>query len=167
MKKLLIATVLSSTSLGAYAGGHYVAGIEGMDSASVPPAGNYYVGYLINYDVKSLNDKNGNKIPGNNNGTVTALANRFIHITDKKILGADYGMEAIVPVVRKDFDFPAAGGYKKHKSGVGDVYLGPVVLGWHGNSWDGVFGAGFHLDNGSTSDPGNLPISVTVTREPC
>jgi hypothetical protein len=31
---------------------------------------------------------------------VTALANRFVWITNYKLLGADYGMEAIVPVMQ-------------------------------------------------------------------
>ena len=36
---------------------------------------------------------------------------------------------------------------------MGDIYLGPLVLGWHGPQWDAVAAAGLWLDNGSTSDP--------------
>ncbi|KLR58378.1 meta-pathway phenol degradation-like protein, partial [Diaphorobacter sp. J5-51] len=35
----------------AQAEGHYVPGVEGMQAASVPPPGFYYLGYLLNYDI--------------------------------------------------------------------------------------------------------------------
>ncbi|MEB4590910.1 transporter [Candidatus Thiothrix sp. Deng01] len=158
MRKLWIAAAIAALPLGAHAEGHYVPGIEGVKGASVPPAGNYYIGYFVNYNVDSLKAPGSdNNIPGSNEGTVTALAHRLVHMTDKKVLGADYGMEAIVPMVKKDFDFQAAG-YNKSKSGIADVYLGPVVLGWHGDRWDAVGAAGFWLDSANSDElasPGN------------
>lgn len=153
-------------SLTAQAGGHYVPGVEGIQAASVPPPGNYYLGYLVNYNIDSLRAP-GSKdaIPGHNKGTVTALANRFVKITNKKVLGADYGFEAIVPVVRKSLTFNAAGISETH-SGVADIYLGPVVLGWHGQQWDAVAAAGVWLDNAKSknpSDPGNGYKSTMLT----
>lgn len=59
----------------------------------------------------------------NNSGTVTALANRFVWITNYKLLGADYGMEAIVPVMRTSLTLNAAG-ISDSRTGVGDIYLG-------------------------------------------
>ena len=38
----------------AQAEGHYVTGVEGLQGSSVPPAGNYYLGYLVNYDIQSF-----------------------------------------------------------------------------------------------------------------
>ena len=49
-------------------------------------------------------------------------------------------------------DFEAAG-IDSSKTDLGDIYLGPVVLGWHGQQWDGVFAAGVWLDNASSSKP--------------
>lgn len=166
MKKLWVAVVLSSISLGAYAEGHYVPGVEGIKLSSVPPPGNYYLGYLVNYNVDSLKAPGtSNNIPGSNTGTVTALANRFVHMTHKKVLGADYGVETIIPVLQKDFDFQAAG-YKNKKSGIGDVYVGPVVLGWHGERWDAVGAAGVWLDTANSNElasPGNGYKSTMLT----
>lgn len=76
------------------------------------------------------------------------LANRFIWITDKKFLGADYGAEMIVPVQKTSLRFRAAG-VDDSDSGVGDVFIGPVVLGWHGQQWDAVFAAGHWFDTAS------------------
>ena len=137
----------------AQAAGHYVPGVEGLQNASVPPPGFYYLGYLVHYDIGSFRAPGtSSNLPGSNKGNVTALANRFVWMTGHKLLGADYGVEAIVPIVRTSLKVSAAGLYDSH-TGLGDVYLGPLVLGWHGPQWDAVAAAGMWLDTGSTSDP--------------
>ena len=139
---LLVAT-------GAHAEGHYVPGVEGMQGPSVPPPGVYYLGYLVNYDISSLRAPgSSDAIPGRNKGSVTALANRLVWVTNHKFLGADYGIETIIPVMRTSLDFA-----NSKDSGVGDVYVGPLVLGWHGPQWDAVAAAGMWLDTASTREP--------------
>ena len=139
--------------LAAQAAGHYVPGVEGIQNASAPPPGFYYLGYLVHYNINSFRiPGTSTNLPGSNKGNVTALANRFVWMTGEKLLGADYGVEAIVPIVRTSLKVSAAGLYDRD-TGVGDVYLGPLVLGWHGQQWDAVAAAGMWLDTGSTSDP--------------
>lgn len=134
----------------AHAEGHYVTGVEGLQGSSVPPAGNYYLGYLVHYDINSFRAPNDAKLQGD--GKVTALVNRFVKITDTKLLGADYGFETIIPVIRTSLDIKAAA-LNDSDSGVGDVYLGPLVLGWHGPQWDAVAAAGLWLDTASHNTP--------------
>jgi len=148
---VLAASVLVSPTALAV-NGHYVPGIEGMGGPSLPPPGNYYRGYLVHYDIDKLTTDKGKSVPGSNKGKVTALAHRFIRVTEKKFLGADYAFEAIVPMQHTSLDFKAAG-VDSSKSGVGDIFLGPVILGWHGQQWDSVFAAGMWFDTGSTSKP--------------
>lgn len=144
---LLVATT------GAQADGHYVPGVEGLQAPSVPPEGVYYLGYLVNYNINSLRAPGSSEdVPGRNKGTVTALANRLVWVTKHKFLGADYGVETIIPVMRTSLTFNGAG-VSDSSSGVGDIYLGPVVLGWHGPQWDAVAAAGLWLDNASSSNP--------------
>ena len=134
---------------GAQAEGHYVPGVEGMQGPSVPPPGVYYLGYLVNYNIDSLRAPgSSDAIPGRNKGSVTALANRLVWVTNHKFLGADYGIETIIPVMRTSLDFA-----NSKDSGVGDVYVGPLVLGWHGPQWDAVAAAGMWLDTASTREP--------------
>ena len=157
MKKTLISSaacaLLALAATGAQAAGHYVAGVEGSQAASVPPPGMYYLGYLVNYNIDDFRiPGTSDNLPGHNSGTVTALANRFVWITNYKLLGADYGMEAIVPVMRTSLTLNAAG-ISDSRTGVGDIYLGPLVLGWHGPQWDAVAAAGLWLDNASDSYP--------------
>ena len=142
--KMNAALALVATLAGgaAQAEGHYVTGVEGLQGSSVPPAGNYYLGYLVNYDIQGFqapDSKNG--IGGS--GQVTALANRIVKITDTKLFGADYGFETIIPVLRTSVQ---VGSLDASDSGVGDVYVGPLVLGWHGPQWDAVAAAGMWLD---------------------
>ena len=153
---LLTLGALASTSAMAV-NGHYVPGVEGIKGASVPPPGTYYRGYVVQYDIDTLTDNQGDSVPGRNTGTVTALANRFIYITEKKLLAADYGIETIIPVQHTSLDFKAAG-IDDSKTDLGDIYLGPVVLGWHGQQWDGVFAAGLWLDNASSSKPASAGL---------
>nr|WP_298412898.1 transporter [uncultured Halomonas sp.] len=133
------------------ANGHYVAGAEGIRGASVPPTGLYYRAYLVHYDIERLRDGRGDKVPGHNTGKITALTNRVIWITDKKFLGADYGMEAIIPVQHTSLDFKGSG-VDDSDSGLGDIFIGPMILGWHGQQWDATFGAGYWFDTGDYDD---------------
>ncbi|MBH8581418.1 SphA family protein [Bisbaumannia pacifica] len=129
------------------ANGHYVPGVEGLNGAMVPPPGLYYRGYLARYEIDSLRDGGGDAAPGRNRGEVTALVNRLVWITDRQILGADYGVEAILPVVDTSLRFGGVG-LDDGDSGLGDLFLSPLVLGWHGERWDAVFAAGQWLDTG-------------------
>jgi hypothetical protein len=138
---------------GAQADGHYVPGIAGIQAASAPPPGVYYVGYFIDYNINNFRAPGGSdNLPGHNTGTVTALANRFIWFTNQKFLGADYGMEAIVPLMRTSLTINAAG-ISDSRSGVGDIFLSPLILSWHGAQWDAVVGAGMWFDTASTNYP--------------
>lgn len=154
----LMAATLALSGPALAANGHYVPGVEGIKGAVVPPAGTYYRGYLVHYDFDEI------KLPDDNSlsakGNVTALANRFIHITEKKLLGADYGVEAIIPVQRNDFDFASS-----KESGVGDIFVSPMVLGWHGRQWDAVFAAGLWLDTGdySSTEPASIGKGFRTT----
>lgn len=166
MKKIVLSALAALASVAASAGGHYVPGVEGIQAASVPPPGVYYLGYLVNYSIDELRAPgSSDSLPLDNKGTVSALANRLVYITNTKLLGADYGMEAIVPVIRKSLTFNVAN-VSETNSGVGDIYLGPLVLGWHGSNWDAVAAAGLWFDNAnseSLSKPGNGYKSTMLT----
>lgn len=165
LTQLALAATLTAASVCAQAGGHYVPGVEGIMAASVPPPGMYYLGYLVNYSIDELRAPGSNTVPLSNTGTVSALANRLVYITNTQFLGAHYGVEAIVPVLRKSLNFNAPG-ISESNSGVGDIYIGPLVLGWHGANWDAVAAAGLWFDNASSdapSKPGNGYKSTMLT----
>lgn len=153
MKKIIFATAALAVALSASAGGHYVPGVEGIQAASVPPPGTYYLAYGVDYNIDQFKiPGTSNDLPGHNTGTVVALVNRLVWISNNKVLGADFGMETIVPLLDTSLTINAAS-ISESKTGVGDVYLGPLVLGWHGANWDAVAAAGLWLDSASSSTP--------------
>ena len=63
---------------------------------------------------------------------VFAQAHRFIYFTEKKILGADYGMSLIVPIVAKDIEIKVADLHidsDQSNIGFGDKQSGAAHLG--------------------------------------
>ena len=78
-------------------------------------------------------------------------------VTVNKMCGS--GMETIIIAQRNDFDFEALGA-DQTESGISTVFLGPVILGWHGKQWDSVFAAGYWFDTGDFGVLGTSPQTV-------
>ena len=150
----------------AWSQAHYTPGLEGIQGASLPPPGVYGLLYGVNYNINSFRaPETSDRLPGRNKGTVFALAGRMVWVTNQKVLGADYGMEAIVPFQRTALTVEAAGA-SDTRSGFGDIFLGPVILGWHGARWDALAALGWWLDTGSTgklASPGKGYKSLMLT----
>lgn len=122
----LSAGTASATEAG---GGVYPNGAEGMMSAALPPPGTYYLGYLNYYDADRFNDGNGKSgLLPNFHVKATAAVSRFVWVTDKKILGADWAMHVLVPVVHLDAKMA---GMSDKRTGISDITVDPLILGWH------------------------------------
>ena len=120
--------------------GHYPAGAEGIKGASLPPPGIYFRDYNMFYFANTFKD-------GPPDFDIKAYINapRLIWMTDKKIFGAQYGMDVIVPFVSMDW---TAGGSSDHYSGVGDIQLEPLLLSWQFKQFDLAAGYGIWLPTG-------------------
>lgn len=112
--------------------GHYPAGAEGLKGASLPPPGVYFRDYNFFYFANDFKD-------GPPDFDIFAYINapRLIWITDLKILGANYGMDVIVPFAYMDWRFM---GSEKTHLGLGDIQVEPVLLSWHWERMDLAFG---------------------------
>lgn len=128
--------------------GHYVPGVEGIKAATLPPPGVYYRMYNVFYNSDALMDKDGDKLPINFDVSVYAMANRIIWITDKKFLGGYYGMDAIVPLIRTDLAIGPPANDSDTQFSVGDIFLEPITLSWHGARYDAAVGLGFYVPIG-------------------
>jgi hypothetical protein len=126
---------------------HYPAGVEGIKGTSLPPPGVYFRDY--NYIYFSDHFKEG---PPAFDLFANVQAPRLIWITDKKVLGAYYGMDVIVPIVYQDLDMT---GFRKSDLGVGDLFVEPITLSWHPKQFDFAVAYGFWAPTGdySPSDP--------------
>jgi len=109
-------------------GNHYVSGVEGIKCASIPPAG-VYVRLYNYYTAEEMRDKDGKKFDPGFDLTVYAAALRAIWITDKKLMGANFGMDAVVPFVYTDIKMDALN-MKDDAFELGDIYVEPCLLAW-------------------------------------
>lgn len=117
-----------------------------MDDATTPPPGLYYLNYLLDYRSTDIRMPLSNQtLPGSNEVSSRSYVNRLLWVSDRKLLGADYGMEIIAPVVRNSLKVGALG-VRMHDSGGSDIYVSPLILGWHSPRWDASVGAGIWLD---------------------
>jgi hypothetical protein len=117
-------------------------GAESWAAGALPPAGDYFLNYA-GYWSGDLRDGGGHKVDfgGGQRATLNATydAMRWVHVTDRKLLGADYGFHVIVPVVNLSVSHPAFGG-RESRLGVGDIVIDPIVLGWHRGDWHTTVG---------------------------
>jgi len=110
--------------------GHYPAGAEGIKGASLPPPGVYFRDYNFFYFADRFKDG-----PPDFNIFAYINAPRLIWMTDVKILGANYGMDVIVPFAYLDWK-PGPTGGRSDYFGLGDIQIEPVLLSWHFKQFD-------------------------------
>jgi len=123
----LVAVTVSSF---AGTGGEYVNGVEGIKGASVPPPGLYTRNYIVFYSADTLAGPDGGNLPVGFNVDVSAVVSRLIFITKYKFLGADYGFDITVPLVRTSLSINAMA-LDETRAGLGNVLIEPVILSWH------------------------------------
>jgi len=119
-------------------GSHYPPGGEGVMAASVPPPGFHYRIYNAWYNSTTIKDDNGDDLDIDFDLDVFCMAHRFVHVTQKKILGADYFYNIIVPL--EDKDISINGMSDSNSLSLGDVVFEPLGLAWHKPRWDGAIG---------------------------
>jgi len=146
----LLASLLGCTLAVAQETSHYPAGAEGIKAASVPGPGQYLKWYNFGFEANELKDNNGVTVPTDFDVDVFATAPRFIWITETKILGADYGWDVLIPLIYTDLEF---GRIDADSTGIGDFYIEPLLLSWHGDHYDLVTAAGVWTPNGNTIGP--------------
>jgi hypothetical protein len=132
-------------------------GGEGVMAASVPPPGFHYRIYNTWTNPTTIKDDNGDKLDLGLDLDVFSTVHRFVHVTQKKILGADYFYNLIVPLVDKDITI---GGISDSQSlALGDVVIEPFGLAWHKPRWDAALGLAViaptgEYDSGKLASPG-------------
>jgi len=70
---------------------------------------------------------------------------RFLEMTHFKVVGADYGVHVIVPVVYQSMNL----GGRNSTTGVGDITIDPLILGWHREHWHAAAACDVDLPTGA------------------
>ncbi len=134
---LCLAVALTGFSGQAMAGGgqNYPNGAEAFMAGAVPPPGFYFLDYVYYYNADTMKDDSGDDIEAFDDVSVVANVFRFLWMSDKKILGADYGMHAFVPILGTDLNFKVPVGPEASRSyddtSVPYVIYSPFILAWH------------------------------------
>lgn len=123
--------------------GHYPAGAEGIKGASLPPPGVYFRDYNFFYFADRFKD-----VPVDFEIFAYVNAPRLIWMTDWKILGANYGMDVIVPFAYMDWKVM---GNRDNHFDLGDIQIEPLLLAWHQSQWDLAIGYAIWAPTGDFS----------------
>jgi hypothetical protein len=130
--------------------GHYSAGLMNIRDFVQPDPGNYFLLYNLYYSTDTLKDKNGNNINSIPVGDATinldvdvdswVTVPTYVHVTEKKILGANYAFLVSQPFGNTSFQaalefetiLPGLGKKIDESSyGFGDTYVRPLWLSWN------------------------------------
>ncbi|MBN1766630.1 MAG: transporter [Sedimentisphaerales bacterium] len=143
--KIMLSLVVSAILLSGIAfaeTGHYPLGVEGIKAATLPPPGMYLRIYNSFYTANELKDSGGDDSVVGLDLDAFAFVPRFIWITEHKFLGADYGMDALIPFVATDAQVsPPGTSMSDSDFCYGDLFVEPIDLAWHEERYD--IGAAF------------------------
>jgi len=128
--------------------GHNLRGDFGLESGSQPAARFYFAPLYANYTTSTIRDRNGDELPTSGSLHVNAVVPLLWYVTDLKILGANYGFMAAIPLQTNALEAPALGIDVTNKFGVGDLYVQPINLGWHFPQVDVMLGIGVYAPTG-------------------
>jgi hypothetical protein len=146
VKKLAAALALAGMAIGsAHAkegGDQYPNGIETWFAGALPPPGTYFLNYF-GYYTGDLQDGRGKEVK---DASVDAWfdALRIVHVTDVKILGGDWLMHAVLPLVHQKVEL----GRSESVNGIGDITISPFDIAWHHGNWHWVAGLDINLPTG-------------------
>lgn len=133
--------------------GHYPSGAEGVKGASLPPPGFYLRDYNLFYWADDF--------PGGPPGFdafAYIQAPRAIYMTDFKILGANYGLDLLIPFYYGKVKYDTPGGAISDSTfTMGDLQFEPLLLGWHYKQFDIGAGYAFWAPTGDYNKDGQRP----------
>jgi hypothetical protein len=124
-------------------GSAYHNGAEDFMAGAAPPPGNYFINYFNYYSADTF--KGG---PPEFKLNAAAEVLRFVHITDKKVLGGFWGVHLFLPFVYLDVK---ATGMNDHETrgSLGDIIVDPFILSWHGKNWHALTGVDIYMPTGN------------------
>ena len=127
--------------------GSHTPGDFGVQSGSQPQPGFYAALFYLRYDADTIKGRDGNIIrpspsaPGSI--AVAAAAPLAWYVSKSKILGANYGAMAVLPLANASLEAPAFALGETVDTSVSDLLVRPLDLGWHTARADVT--AGFQL----------------------
>ncbi len=104
-------------------------GDYGLLSGAQPGPGTYVSAFFYNYSFSDFKTQAGNTISSDEGINAWAFAPFFIHTTNAKILGANYGFAIAPSLVNVKVELPRLD-VDESSVGLADTYVMPIWLGW-------------------------------------
>lgn len=125
----------------------YSHGAENFMAGVAPPPGVHGLLYATQYNTDRLNDSSGDQINiPNFDVTATAIVPRFVWVSETQMLGGNFILDAIVPLVHLR---ASAGNESVRDSGIGDIMLGTALGFHHSPNLHSALALDFYLPTGN------------------
>ncbi|HEX5703582.1 MAG TPA: transporter [Pyrinomonadaceae bacterium] len=150
---LLLLVIISLPAM-AQERGQYIPGTAGLNSGMQTPEGITYANLFTWYPSTKFKDQNGNTSPLVFDLDLLVDVNLLAYTTKAKFLGANYGMAVAVPIVNTPVSLPRLGAGAS-PTGIADLYVEPINLGWKLKKADVKLAYGFVAPTGKFDETGN------------
>jgi hypothetical protein len=148
----MVAAVAWAAPARAQLNGENILGDLGVKSGTQAEPGVYVSYVYYRYFTDSIRDANGKQVTLDPTGaasqTIQANVPVVNYITSRKVLGAHFGMMAVLPFANGSLEAPGIGLSEKASIGLSDLYVMPAQLGWHFRRADAVAGVAFFAPTG-------------------
>lgn len=148
---VLLLAIISLPAL-AQERGQYIPGFSGLNSGIQAPEGITYANIFIWYPTTRFKDRNGGTVPIDFDLDLIADFNLLAYTTKAKFLGANVGMAVAVPIVNTPVSLPRLDA-DISPTGIGDIYVEPINLGWKLKRADVRAAYGFVAPTGKFGTP--------------
>jgi hypothetical protein len=129
--------------------GHNTPGDFGLQSGSQAPPGLYLIAPLyVRYDSDTLRNGLGNALPAETEINVNAYVFGVTWVSNAKVLGANYSFQFYLPFTNNALEAPILGIEQSTDTGLTDLYVQPINLGWHTKNADFIAGLGIFAPTG-------------------
>ena len=138
--------------------GHNTKGDFGLQAGTQPPPGWYVVPMYYDYSADEFRDKNGDRFLADTNGgsiDVGAAVVGIIWVTEKKVFGGNYSFTIWPAVTNNALEFPPSGINAEVSTGLADLYVQPINLGWNTTRADFTAGLGVYAPTGEYDSNGS------------
>ena len=132
--------------------GHNSKGDYGMFSGTQPPPGWYLAAPMYyRYSADEFRDRNGDRLLATERGgsmEANAWLLGAIWVSEHKVLGGNYSFVIFPGVTNNSLEFPPTGVDTRTSSGLADLYVQPINLGWTTPRADYIAGLGLFAPTG-------------------
>ena len=130
----------------------YPNGAEGIKAATLPHPGFYHKMYNAYLTSNQMVDDKGDEAPVDFEAKIFANVHRFLWVSNIEVLEGNYAADIVIPLSYKNIQLGVMD-YDESRWSLGDIFVEPFAVTWHGLSYDAGTSIGFFMPTGNYEDP--------------